>query len=164
MPSDSPTVLFREILDYLDTELNPRPTWIRRKRRLALIGRVQAFLASSRENLDFPEVVEETRKAWAHDPRVRIDEQASISADPDGLWVTAKLLAGGPAAWASPERVAAALASLPPSRREIFRLYRAEHLDHAAIAARLGLDTDLVQSELIATLIELNAALRVSKH
>ena len=75
MPGNSPKQLLRDLLDYLDTESNPRPTWIRRKRRLALIERVRTFLGSGREDLDFPDVVEETRKAWVHDPRVRLDER-----------------------------------------------------------------------------------------
>ena len=151
--------LLREILDYLVSQSGWRSLWGARARRLKLIARLQTALASVDTRLQFPDVVEATRKAWKDDPRVRIDRGGHIALDRDGLWVAAWLLAGDTTAARSPEAMTAALASLPVFQREIFRLYRAENLDHQEIASRLGISADMARSELIAALVALDRAL-----
>ena len=90
---------------------------------------------------------------------MRIDGDSRIAVDRDGLWVAAWLLAGDTTAARSPEAITAALADLPPLRREIFRLYRAEHLDHDEIASRLDISADMARSELVAAFVALDRAL-----
>lgn len=159
MPSKGSDPLLREILVYLVSQSGWRSLWGARARRVKLIARLQTALALADKRLQFPDVVEATRKAWEDDPRVRIDWGGHIALDHDGLWVAAWLLAGDTAAARSPEAMTAALAGLPTLQREIFRLYRAEHLDHDEIASRLGISADMVRSELVAALVVLDRAL-----
>ena len=159
MPSNGSDPLLRELLDYLVSQSGWRSLWRPRTRPAKLITRLRAVLAATDARLQFPDVIDATRQAWAGDLRVRIDGDSRIAVDRDGLWVAAWLLAGDTTAARSPEAITAALADLPPLRREIFRLYRAEHLDHDEIASRLDISADMARSELVAAFVTLDRAL-----
>lgn len=159
MPGNDRDPLLPEILDYLVSLSGWRALWRLRTRQAKLIARLRAVLAATDAHLEFPDVIDATRRAWADDLRVRIDKDAHIAVDRDGLWVAAWLLAGDTAAASSPEAITAAIAGLPPLQREIFRLYRAEHLGHVEIASRLDMRAERVRSEMVAALIALDKAL-----
>lgn len=163
MPPERHAPLLHDLLDYLAPQSRWRSIWRRRARRAELVERLRERLAAPHGRFQFPDVVEATRRAWVDDARIRIEADAVISADRDGLWVAAWLLAGRATASISPEHLTAVLAGLPPLTRQVFTLHRHDNLDEAAIAAQLGMSADAVHRELVAALVMLDEALQVHR-
>jgi DNA-directed RNA polymerase specialized sigma24 family protein len=79
-----------------------------------------------------------------------------------GAWIRA---ATGPGSRESidPERLAAAIAALPPLARDVFTLSSRGSLDYPAIAAALGISEDLVRRELAAALVAIDQTLTIQQ-
>ena len=103
-------------------------------------------------------VVDQTRRHWAVDSRIRIDETPAVRINPEGTWISAWILTGEMAA-IEPAAMTAALCLLPPRTREVYLLSRDGRLTYAQIARRLKIGDDEVRHQLAVALVLLDAAL-----
>ena len=158
--------LLRKLRDQLADESRFLGVVSRRRRRRELLARVQAVLAVDADDTAPSGLIEATRQTWAAEDRVLIADRAPCRVDRAGVWIGAWIRAAtGPGSRESidPERLAAAIAALPPLARDVFTLSSRGSLDYPAIAAALGISEDLVRRELAAALVAIDQTLTIQQ-
>lgn len=155
MPDHSAVDLLREALALLDSV--PKLALPDHPGRTSgdLAARIFLFLSKSDRNAS-ADLVHETRERWKDEAGIRIDDQAIISADSTGLWVSAWLRAGIPVAPTDRHAYQRALAALPTLAREVFLLNRQDGLGYDGIGQRLGLSLSEVERQFSTALVGLH--------
>ncbi len=154
--------LFQLLLDQLVDEGRLCPPRGRKARRQRLITILRDRLDSAGDALASADLLKDVRDRWKGDYRVRIDDEAILRSDRDGLWLSGWLLAGRGLTASDPiepQRLMAALSTVPVMAREVYLLHQRDDLDFPAIAIRLGIGTHAVRRELATALLLLDLAL-----
>ncbi len=134
----------------------------RRRGRQRFVARLTALLNGQSTRMPFDDLLEAARRQWADDGRIRFAERPLQRIDRDGLWINGWIWAGTVAdahERSNAVRFLAALASLPPLARSVFKLHCKDDLDFPAIAARLDIPVETVRAELAAALHDLDKSL-----
>ena len=136
----------------------------RQKLRSIVSSAVKMFLGEATKpesDLQWPglaRLIEDTRRMWALDSRLRFPAKPGVRMDKDGTWIEVWILAGDLAP-IDTEALSAACHALPLWPGEVYRLFHQESMKYKQIADHLGLPVDEVRELLSDALSRLDAGL-----